>query len=195
MQSIDPFKEKIIEAVMTAKIEEIIRNKYLRIKSLSERFGAAQINKILSYIFLEIQVSSGIEKVIDDPKAINLIITTWMNNNQDKDIREFGIICNDGITGHYGPNYNKIAVETLGIWTKEYNLIKIPIILQNTDKHNRINQTQKITAPPPQDYKPIPVPEYIAKSTDDLVKTYKVDLTPSNTPRRLAALTHLLRNR
>lgn len=187
-------KTRLSQHISIASHNNIIPKSQLRIRNLITQFTQAPIQKLLSKIFVEIQKNSGLDNVITEPITIDFIISQWIDQNHHRDIREFGIIIKSGIFGTYGPTYNKIAIDTLGLWTKEYQSITYPKIQERLETLNRIKTTQAthlLAAPSSQ---PIPVPAEIAAKTDELVRKYQVDLTPrSHISKKRQALAQLLK--
>lgn len=186
-------KTRLSQYISIASHNNIIPKSQLRIRNLITQFTQAPIQKLLSKIFVEIQKNSGLDNVITNPITIDFIISQWIDQNHHRDIREFGIIIKSGIFGTYGPTYNKIAIDTLGLWTKEYQSITYPKIQERLETLNRIKTTQHTHLLGSPTSVPIPVPADIAAKTDELVRKYQVDLTPKSfISRRKEALSKLI---
>lgn len=195
--TIHPFediKPKLTQYISIASHNNIIPNSRLRIRNLISDYTQEPIQKLLSKIFVELQINSGLDNVITSPITIDAMISQWIDQNHHRDIREFGIIIKSGIFGTYGPTYNKIAIDTLGLWTKEYQTITYPKIQERLETLNRIKTTQYTHLLGSPTSVPIPVPADIAAKTDALVRKYQVDLTPkSHISKKRQALAQLLK--
>lgn len=149
-----------------------------KISNLIKQYNIHPIMNFMKLYFLKIVKISKIDNCISENGQLDLIIRSWISNNVEKDIREFAIILQNGITGEYGPTYNRIGIDSLGFWTKSYLETTKPKIMQriqNIAAKKETNKTLELASPTSN---PVSCPAYISQATDQLVKQYNVDLSP-----------------
>lgn len=175
----EELKKQLAQKCFYANIYSIDQlGKENKISYLLKFYGLPPILNFMCLFFMKVIKISKIENVIADKTQLEFIIRNWLVNNHDKDIREFAIIIQNGITGEYGPTYNKVGIDSLGTWTKSYTENTKPKLMERIKAISAQSTTTKTLALSSPSTTTIPCPADIREATNKLIAKYNIDYTP-----------------
>lgn len=117
--------------------------------------GLYQTKLSISLVIVELLEISGFENTISKPETLALVVDEIINQYPNLEIAELSIALREGITGKYGPTYNRIAIDTIGTWIKAYYQVSWPEIERRAVN---ANISKAITAR--ENDKAVPMPQW-----------------------------------
>jgi hypothetical protein len=143
-------------------------------KSLLSQNNRAQVLDLMTRMMAKVFLASQLENVISSKETLCLIASEILDSYPCMQIGEFAVLLRKGVTGHYGPLYGKISIDSVGQWVKKYYEITWPEIerkaTQKQIQHNVLAETQSI-----------PMPDFVKNSLATIIK--KKDTKPYEPPK------------
>lgn len=158
----------LLERSMIAPIEA--GSSGLEIAQVRERYGKPNLRTLISQMIaaiIQVAESGGIENKIQDTMAMSLMVDSVITHYPHMGISEFGTALKNGVTGIYGPNYNRITIESVITWCKKYYEHTAPMYHEIAYQRNAAKQ-QAIAAPSPT---AIPAPDWFREATAKKLQT------------------------
>ena len=90
------------------------------LQQLINAAGIYQTKLSITLLLVELIEISGFDNNISNPATLAIVVDEIINQYPNLEIAELSISLREGITGKYGPTYNRIAIDTIGTWIKAY---------------------------------------------------------------------------
>lgn len=113
---------------------------------LAQRLSHTTTRRLIEQILVRTFIMSGYQDVPSDEKTIGLIADQIIHQYPQLEVGELCIALKEGLTGRYGPNYNRIAIDTVGQWISKYYTITWPII-EARGVNRYLSAQQALTTP------------------------------------------------
>lgn len=167
MTNITPYKALPPERYLTISTSNYQATQTMQ--QLAHRLSHTTTRILIEQILVRTFIMSGYQDVPSDEDTISLIADQIIHQYPQLEVGELCIALKEGLTGRYGPNYNRIAIDTVGHWISKYYTITWPII--EARGVNRYLSAQKAETEPTEP--PVQMPGWFKDQMAALAKRVK----------------------